>query len=186
MEDFMKYNRDDITTRFNSGEKLDYVFFWKPGQQNQIHKGCLGQWWGCKFTIDGVTYNCAEQYMMAEKARAFPGNEDLIKDFIMPETNPAQHKKYGRMVKNYDDKVWDRIRKDVVVKGNMAKFSQNPELKRFLLNTGNAILVEASPLDKIWGIKMAETDPGVDNPNNWMGTNHLGFALMEVRDELRR
>jgi len=54
-----------------------------------------------------------------------------------------------------------------------------------LLNTNERILVEASPVDPIWGIGMAADHKEVNNPEKWQGLNLLGFALMEVRDELR-
>ena len=71
-------------------------------------------------------------------------------------------------------------------RGNLAKFSQNAELKEFLLNTDNRVLVEASPVDKIWGIGLAVDDKNIENPLMWQGLILLGFALMEVRDDLMR
>jgi ribA/ribD-fused uncharacterized protein len=73
-----------------------------------------------------------------------------------------------------------------VVEGNLHKFSQDENLKEFLLNTNERILVEASPMDKIWGIGLAADHPNIENPILWKGENLLGFALMEVRDELRK
>ncbi|MDE6363162.1 MAG: NADAR family protein, partial [Lachnospiraceae bacterium] len=73
----------------------------------------------------------------------------------------------------------------IVLNGNYLKFSQNPQLKNFLLHPGNKVLVEASPYDGIWGIKMAQTEQTAQNPLHWRGQNLLGFALMEVRDVLR-
>lgn len=182
----MEYLLKDIIERFNRNDDLSFLFFFghQPKSNGGISNGCFSQWWPSTFIVDGIRYNCAEQYMMAEKARAFPGNEELI-NLIMKETDPRKHKQYGRQVKNYDDKVWSSIRKSVVLKGNIAKFSQNKELKHYLLNTGNTILVEASPYDAIWGIKMKKDDFGIENPNNWKGTNLLGFVLMEVRDILK-
>lgn len=183
----MQYNLEKIVEKCNKGKRLNFLFFWghRPNDDGSISNGCFSQWWlGHDFIIDGITYNCAEQYMMAEKARNFPGNESLLKT-ILTETDPSKHKKYGRQVKNYDDKIWNNKRKDVVVKGNLAKFSQNENLKRYLLNTGDKVLVEASPYDGIWGIRMKMTDSGVYDPRNWKGANLLGFALMEVRDEIK-
>jgi ribA/ribD-fused uncharacterized protein len=72
------------------------------------------------------------------------------------------------------------------VSGNLAKFGQNPSLKAYLLATGDKVLVETSPLDKIWGIGLAAGDPHASNPAEWQGQNLLGFALMAVRAELPR
>ena len=94
-------------------------------------------------------------------------------------------KKLGRLVKNYNDEVWIEKRFHIVVEGNLAKFSQNEDLRNFLLNTDDKILVEASPKDTIWGIGFDEFAPEAMNPSLWNGENLLGFALMEVRDKLR-
>lgn len=91
----------------------------------------------------------------------------------------------GRKVKNFDPDIWNEHKYGIVKKGNFLKFSQNERFKEFLLSTDNKILVEASPYDTIWGIGMLETDPNAKNPAQWNGENLLGFALMEVRDELR-
>lgn len=66
----------------------------------------------------------------------------------------------------------------------MSKFSQNQTLKDYLLSTDDAILVEVSPYDKIWGIGMRENNPNIANPKKWNGENKLGKALMEVREKL--
>jgi ribA/ribD-fused uncharacterized protein len=68
-----------------------------------------------------------------------------------------------------------------VIQGNLAKFSQNPLLERFLLETGTRVLVEAAPRDLIWGIGLGQNDPRAQDPATWQGLNLLGFALMEVR-----
>ena len=73
-----------------------------------------------------------------------------------------------------------------MLNGNWCKFSQNPGLREFLLSTGDSILVEASPYDSIWGIRLSADSPEAQDPMKWRGQNLLGFALMEVRDELRR
>ena len=75
---------------------------------------------------------------------------------------------------------------NIIINGNILKFSQNKELKKFLLETGDKILVEASPTDKIWGIGMDQKNPDIYNPNNWKGLNLLGFSLMHVRDIIKQ
>ena len=120
---------------------------------------------------------------MAQKAWLFKDVEIFGK--ILNATDPKEIKALGREIKNFDPKIWNQHKFEIVVKGNLGKFAENPELKEFLLSTGNKILVEASPYDKIWGIGMKEGTPGIENHSNWKGENLLGFALMEVRDELR-
>lgn len=122
--------------------------------------------------------------MMAAKARLF--NDAEMEKEILKAATPNQAKALGRKVKNFDPKLWDEHKCQIVTQGNLLKFSQNQKFKDFLLSTGDKVLVEASPYDRIWGIGMLETDSRVENPLLWNGENLLGFALMEVRDELRR
>ena len=79
-------------------------------------------------------------------------------------------KDLGRKVHNFDGTVWDKNKISIVLDGNLAKFSQNEKLKSMLLSTGDKILVEASPYDKIWGIGRSVRD-GVNLkiPTNWLG-----------------
>lgn len=181
----MKYTRELIEERFRRSERLKYVFFWghKPSADGSITKSCFSQWWSCKFSVDGVEYNTAEQYMMAQKAVLF--GDGKIRAEIMAASHPKQYKDLGRKISGFKQEVWDKNCREIVVKGNAAKFSQNEELKAFLLNTNTRVLVEASPYDKIWGIGMGADDPRCENPTLWLGTNFLGFCLMEVRDIIR-
>ena len=109
----------------------------------------------------------------------------IARDLIQKSgVDPKDIKALGREVKNFDAMKWSSVSKDIVVKGNLHKFAQNMDLFHFLHETGNKVLVEASPYDTIWGIGMQESDEGIINPHNWKGLNQLGFALMEVRDDL--
>jgi ribA/ribD-fused uncharacterized protein len=63
-------------------------------------------------------------------------------------------------------------------------FVQHPLLGDFLVGTGQRILVEASPVDRIWGIGRSRDDPAAADPGRWRGLNLLGFVLMQVRDIL--
>lgn len=154
--------------------KNDFVFFWQ---------GVFSQWYPSTFIIEGAKYNRAEQFMMAMKAATF--QDDFCLRKILESNNPSEQKKYGRMVRNYNDEQWTKVRYNFVVQGNYAKFSQNQDLKKILLDTGNKILVEASPYDKIWGIGMDEKNPDRFDISKWKGQNLLGKALMEVRGRLR-
>lgn len=121
---------------------------------------------------------------MAEKARIFEDEE--IRKQIFTETDPKTIKQLGRKIKNFNQEIWDKCKYSIILNGNYAKFLQNKELLDFLLSTGNKILVEASPYDTIWGVGMEEANPQINNPFLWKGQNLLGFALMEVRNELKR
>ena len=162
---------------------LDYLFFWgHHGNPGKITKACLSQWYPCEFMADGEIYNCTEQFMMAEKARIM--GDKAAEEKILTSTEPRGIKALGREVKNFDENKWNRLRMKVVIKGNFHKFMDNKELRKFLLNTGNKILVEASPYDTIWGIGMKEDNPDCRNPRLWKGDNLLGFALIYVREML--
>ncbi len=179
----MKYNRSNLANEGKTFAKDDFVFFWGHHEgKNGVGKSCFSQWYPCAFEVDGQQYNCAEQYMMAQKAKLFDDEE--IYGQILLETDPKAIKRLGRLVKNYDDAVWSAKRFEVVVKGNMAKFSQNEALRKFLLGTGSRIIVEASPKDRLWGIGLDEFAKDAVDPTLWKGENLLGFALMEVRDRL--
>ena len=121
---------------------------------------------------------------MAAKAELF-GDKEIRKE-ILNISEQKKMKSLGRKVKNFDQNVWDKFKYSIVLNGNWCKFSQNRELREFLLSTGDKILVEASPYDSIWGIRISASSPEAKNPMKWRGQNLLGFALMEVRDELRR
>lgn len=121
--------------------------------------------------------------MMAQKARLF--EDEKIFHQVVSCSSPAETKKLGRLVENFDNLLWDRHKYSLVKQGNYHKFSQHPDLQEYLLNTGDRVLVEASPVDRIWGIGLAKSDENIYNPANWKGENLLGFALMEVRDELK-
>lgn len=161
----------------------DFIYFWKHEEQDgKITKACLSQWYPSTFAVDGMTYNCAEQYMMAEKARIF--GDEAVRTKILAASDPSVIKKLGRKVSNFDAKVWDEQSIEVVYNGNLHKFSQNKKLKEYLLSTGKSTFVEASPFDKICGIGMSEEEVGINIPHFWKGENRLGFILMEVRETL--
>lgn len=167
------------------GEPLRFLFFWghHPRKDGSIGKSCLSQWWPAEFTVDGIRYRSAEQFLMAEKARLFEDIESAR--LILEARSPEQAKKLGRKVKGFDNAVWETERVGIAERANLAKFSQNPELMAFLLSTVDSVLVEASPVDAIWGIGLAEKDPAAHDPALWKGMNLLGFALMEVRSRLQ-
>ena len=121
--------------------------------------------------------------MMAQKALLF--SDKNIFEAIVGCEKPGEAKVLGRQVSGYDDQVWNKHKFDIVKLGNIHKFNQHPELFDFLINTDPRILVEASPVDAIWGIGLSQDDPVIDNIYAWPGQNLLGFALMETRDFLK-
>jgi ribA/ribD-fused uncharacterized protein len=167
----------------NHGNKVKYIFFWEHTKpKSGVSKSCFSQWYDSPFESEGNHFMTAEHFMMYQKAVLF--NDDQASQRLLAANNPGEAKAIGREVIGFNPQIWELNRFDIVVAANMAKFSSHPELKDFLLNTGDRILVEASPVDAIWGIGLAEDDPACENPNLWKGENLLGFALMVVRDQL--
>ena len=159
--------------------KMDYLFFW--GEKDAF--GFLSNFYPSTFTTDGQIFNCSEQYFMKKKQELFdPLNQKLASD-IMNETNPKNIKNYGRQVNNFAESIWNINKYKSMYDGVYAKFSQNPELKTQLLATGEKVLVEASPYDKIWGIGFNKSD-ALTSKAKW-GQNLLGKVLMEVRNKLK-
>ena len=156
-----------------------HVFFWGEWPSN---------WYPCIFNAEyegkEYTFYNSEQYFMFVKAKTFGDEENALK-ILLEGKNPKKAKTYGRMVKNYDDEKWNEIRYKVMVDANMAKYSQNDELKNLLLSDefNGKGFVEASPIDGVWGIKCSEND-ALDDESNWNGQNLLGKALDDVRDKL--
>ncbi|MFI7670577.1 NADAR family protein [Nocardia sp. NPDC049526] len=174
----------DLITLAESGGRVKYLRFWghQPQRDGSIGPGCLSQWWPASFVVDGLTYATAEHYMMWGKAMAFGDTE--VAEQVLAAGHPKQSKDLGRMVRGFNEIIWDARRFDIVVAGNVAKFGQHEELKQYLLGTGNRVLVEASPIDRVWGIGLAADDPRAENPAAWRGLNLLGFALMAARAQL--
>ncbi|MEX5636816.1 NADAR family protein [Parafrankia sp. FMc2] len=157
------------------------LFFWghRPPPGGGVGKGCLSQWWPVDFTVGGTDYRSAEHFMMEQKSRLF--GDDATAERVLAAASPGEAKALGRQIRDFDEETWTRRRYDIVVRGNSAKFSQHPALREYLVGTGRRTLVEASPLDRIWGIGLASEDERASRPSAWPGLNLLGFALMEVR-----
>ncbi|MFI9582577.1 NADAR family protein [Streptomyces sp. NPDC052236] len=166
-------------------KRIKYLHFWghAPRKDGTIGASCLSQWWPSPFMVDGVRYATAEHWMMAGKARLFADAEAERK--ALEARSPAAAKEAGRLVRGFDEAIWERERFAIVRAGCLHKFGQNADLREFLLTTGDRVLVEASPLDRIWGIGLAADDERAQDPAQWRGLNLLGFALMEAREELR-
>lgn len=154
---------------------MDFEFFWGTSHP-------FSQWHPAEFVIDGITFNCAEQYMMYRKAKLFCDEE--IAEQILQAKKPSVQKELGRLVQNFDAAEWKQNRERIVYEGNFYKFTQNENLRKFMMDTADKMIVEASPVDKVWGIGMAESNPDARNPEKWNGENLLGKILMELRADL--
>ncbi|MEM1044320.1 MAG: NADAR domain-containing protein [Bacteroidota bacterium] len=162
---------------------LKPVLFWR---ESETPWGCLSQWYALSdghFRWHGLVCFCAEQAMMAAKARFF--GDGRAEQEILAETHSASAvKSLGRAVRGFDTDLWKTVAFDIVVSVNLAKFSQNPQLLGVLLATGRRPLAEASPTDCVWGIGLAAGHGDALFPSRWRGTNLLGQALMTVREHL--
>ena len=182
--DYTTYDMEWLLSDKSGGTRQKFLYFWghRGRADKVVSKACFSQWWPSSFEVEGNQFASAEHWMMAEKARLF-GAEDIYYK-ILEARSPRKAKSLGRQVERFDADVWDVAKYDIVVRGNFHKFTQHDDLGLFLKNTGKRVLVEASPVDKIWGVGLAQDDPMIEKPSKWRGQNLLGFALMSVRDIL--
>lgn len=173
-----------LVREIEKGSMLKFLFFWghTPKVPGRLDQSCLSNWYPAEFSVDEDTYPTTEHYMMAEKARLF--GDTKVRQEILDAKSPGEAKALGRKVSNFDEETWIEHRFGIVVFANFQKFKQNSEMGELLLRTGNKVLVEASPRDRIWGIGMGKNHVSVEDPKQWRGLNLLGFALMEVRHRL--
>jgi ribA/ribD-fused uncharacterized protein len=180
----MKYDIEKIKEIIRLKPETSIIYFWgHTPNPKKMTAACFSQWYDCYFEVDGIQYHTTEQYMMASKARLFC--DDEVFNEIMTADNPHDYKKLGRKIRGFKQEPWDARKYDIVVEGNKAKFGQNPDIRDFILSTGDAILVEASPYDKIWGIGLDRETALQGTIEQWQGENLLGCALMDVRDWLK-
>jgi len=180
----------DVLDSFIKGDDLNFIFFNSNRENNKIKLGvtktCLSQWYFSSFHDGVFEYETCEHYMMLQKL--FIMNDCNLNDpmvsIILKSGHPSNVKAIGRQIPNFDVVRWEKHKFAIVEQGNYLKFSQNTNLKNFLLSTGDSILVEASPDDTIWGIGLDINSKNIENPITWKGENLLGYALMEVRDKL--
>ncbi|WP_042386764.1 NADAR family protein [Streptacidiphilus melanogenes] len=177
-------SREELAALVAAGARPKWLMFWghQPQRDGSVGQGALSQWWPCRFTVDGAWYTSAEHWMMAAKARLF-GDEASV-PLILAARTPAEAKVLGRKVSGFVEERWAAERFELVVRGNVAKFGQDPALRQYLLGTGRRVLVEASPLDRVWGIGLGVANDAATDPKRWRGLNLLGFALMEARERL--
>ena len=154
------------------------ICFHNPNEEN----GYLSNWYPAAFTTDGVTFSTMEQYMMYRKAVCF--GDVKVAEQILATEDVAEIKALGRLVSGYDESLWNGVRQIVVYEGLLAKFLQNPDLRKQLKETGSAVLAECAVKDRIWGIGLSMHDPDRLDQVKWQGQNLLGYTLMMVRDRL--
>lgn len=197
------------TIRKQSGAIDQPIGFWKISEKPY---GCMSQWFIGNITfksslihddllndlnalltvlktdidlseIENYTFNCTEQFMMMGKVLLF---DSKMKDELMKVTKPNKIKEFGRwQITGFDETIWNTVNVIWVAMGNYMKFSQDDKLKKLLLDTENTFIVEASPMDKIWGVGLSPDNYNLRTPSRWKGENKLGEAIMIVRDLLK-
>lgn len=156
-------------------QSTDFLFFYRTAHPfSNFHPST--------FVVDGRAFETAEQYIMWRKATEF--GDHASAEAILQAKTPAECKKLGRRVKGFDDPHWAQLREQVAFDAVWHKFRNNRKLRDVLLETGDLILVEASPSDRIWGIGYSEQHAW-EHRHQW-GLNILGQALMRVRERLRQ
>lgn len=158
---------------------MNIICFHNPDEEN----GYLSNWHRCNFVADGMLFSSMEQFMMYKKAACF-GDTDIANKILVTK-DVSYIKELGRQVAGYDDNYWGGIRQIIVYQGLLAKFGQNDDLAKMLLQTGDAVLAECAVKDKIWGIGLSMKDDDRLDRQKWKGQNLLGYALMMVRDNLK-
>lgn len=167
-----------IGNMFGSGTK-NTVFFCDPERKN----GYLSPLYPASFDAEGETFCCAMQYYVYRKACMF--GDATAADAILTETDPTRFAELGKTVKGTVRAVWNAVRMQCMTDALLLAFSQNEEIGRLLLSTGDALIVDCDPFDTVWGSGMLSVLPGADDPEKWKGENLLGFSLMIVREKLQ-
>lgn len=179
-----RYDLEWLISSIEDGNIHKYIFFWghTKDRSKEVRNFAFSQWYESPFMVGNDIYKTSEHWMMAQKAALFENHQ--IFDKIISCDKPGEAKELGRRVMGFDESIWKQKRRNIVRLGNIHKFNQNRELGEYLLKTGDRILVEASPVDTVWGVGLAADNEDIQSVYQWQGLNLLGFVLMEVRDFL--
>ncbi len=168
--------KQELLKKLSEGKEFKYLGF---------AVGVLSNWAPCEIKDnEHATYDSSEQFFMAQKAVFFGDDDTLLK--IMTSKDVSRIKELGREVKGFDEQAWMVVSDDFMFEANLLKFSQNANLRKTLMATGDDVLVECNPADLIWGAGIDMMDKRVHEPFEWPGQNKFGFTLMKVRDELNK
>ena len=160
------------------GKRVDAVYFHKPEEPY----GFLSNWYLSDIEVDGQQFTSTEQYIMFRKCMIL-GDTDAAQQ-VMATNDPAEQQMIGQHAKCYNDAVWSGLCQVVAMRGLLAKFTQHDDLRQWLLSTGNAYLVECARTDRRWACGIGLKDDARHDITKWKGRNILGFALMEVRNQI--
>ena len=149
---------------------MKYLHFWghRPRPDGRLGASCLSQWWPAPFTVDGVSYATAEHWMMAGKARLF-GDAEAERAVPAARASRPRRRRRGGWCAGSTRRSGPGSGTAIVVEGSVHKFGAHPELRAYLLGTGDRVLVEASPVDRMWGIGLAADDAAAADPSGGGG-----------------
>lgn len=157
-------------------KKNDTHYFFYTNHYSNFHN--------CRFTYKGHEFTNSEQAFMWCKAVFFK-DQEAANGLLQMANDPMSAKMLGRLVRNYNDEEWSKVRYQFMYEVCLEKFRQNEYLKKDILETGDLCFVEASPTDRIWGIGLDEKDPAIYIESKWRGQNLLGKVLNDVRKTLK-
>ena len=159
---------------------VSYAFFWK---ETEGPFRCCANWYHSPFALAGqLVFPTAEHALMYSKAALF--GDTLSASAVLAAPTPKDAKALGRLVQSFDQALWDRCSTWIMTRLLIAKFAQNSDLLSVLLATGSAVLAEASPYDRVWGLGLSETQATAVAPSDWPGENRLGRCLEWARSVL--
>ena len=121
------------------------------------------------FSDGGKIWPTSEHYFQAQKFLV-PQIQEIIRQIVSPMDAALE----GRNRQNPLRSDWEEVKDEVMLQAFRMKFSQNPDIAKELMATGDAIIIEHTRNDAYWA------DGG-----DGSGKNKLGLLLMQVREELK-
>lgn len=132
--------------------------------------GCFSNFASFPIRVDGKVWPTSEHYFQAQKFE-----DEGYRAKIRAEKSPMVAARMGRDRKFKIRRNWDSIRDDVMYKAIRAKFEQHEEIRKMLIETGDAKLIEHTENDSYWA------DGG-----DGSGENRLGELLMKLRADFKK
>ena len=157
----------------------EILFFFSKEPENKE----LSNFYETNFKIDGVEYKSAEHAFEAIKAKTFGDDETFEK--ILKAKSAQSAKSFGNKVKEFKEETWAEKQDEVMKSVVRAKFTQNLELRKKLLETEDKLLANADSRDKYWGIGTSANTTIAKDPKKWKGENKLGKMLEELRTQMK-
>jgi ribA/ribD-fused uncharacterized protein len=157
----------------------EIVFFFSKEPENKE----FSNFYETEFELDGVKYKSAEHAYQGIKAKTF-GDEEAFEK-ILKAKSAQSAKAAGKKVKEYKEETWKEKKDEVMKTVLRAKFTQNLELRKKLLDTEDKRLANADSRDKYWGIGTSANTTMAKDPKKWKGENKLGAMLEELRAQIK-